>query len=117
MGLFNILNVPIQCLRCGLEYAGQIQFKFGATRHLEYQLGDTLAWGYNEEGKPHLPRVKVYGILQNDECPKCGVALEQQKDDEYDILVENDVLKSHTLMATYADYLADPEAEGGYAVL
>ncbi|MBD2769650.1 hypothetical protein IC235_17305 [Hymenobacter sp. BT664] len=117
MGFFNALNVPIQCLHCGQEYAGRIQFKFGATRQLEYQLGDTLAWGYNEEGKPHLPRVKVHGILENDECPKCGVVLEQQKDGEYDILVENDVLKSYSLMITYADYSADLATEGCYAIL
>ena len=117
MGLFNVLNAPIQCLHCGQEYAGRIQFKFGATRQLEYRLGDTLAWGYNERGKAHLPRVKVYGILENDECPNCGVVLEQQKDDEYDILVENDVLKSYSLMVTSADYFAEPGAEGCYAVL
>lgn len=117
MGLFNVLNVPIQCPQCGHEFEGRIQFKFGATRQLEYRLGDKLAWGYNEEGKPNLPSVKVYGILEEDECPKCGVAFEYQKDDEFDILVENDVLKAFSSMADYGDYLLDPEAEGGYAVL
>jgi hypothetical protein len=84
---------------------------------LEYRLGDTLAWGYNEIGVPLLPRVKAYGMIENSECPKCGVTLEPYQEDEYDVFIENDVLISVAPMAAYEDYLVDPKTEGDYKVL
>ena len=117
MGLFNVLNVAVRCPHCGQAYEARVQFNFGATRQLEYRLGDTLAWGYNEIGVPHLPRVKAYGMIENSECPKCGVTLETYKENEFDVFIENDVLMSVAPMAAYEDYLVDPKAEGDYKVL
>lgn len=116
MGFYNILHTPILCLSCIQTYNAKLQFKFGATRQLEYQLFDTLVWGYNENGKPHIPRVSVYAILENPICPICGVErLECQ--DEFDIRVEFDVLVAVEKMKGYSIYLVDPTTEGCYAIL
>ena len=117
MGLFNVLNATVQCPHCGREYEARVQFNFGATRQLEYRLGDILAWGYNEIGVPRLPRVKAYGMIENSEYPKCGVTLETYKENEFDVFIENDVPISVVPMAVYEDYLVNPKTKGDYKVL
>jgi hypothetical protein len=71
MGFFNELIVSVQCSDCNNVYETRIQFKFGATRQLEYKIGNKVIWGFNEIGKPDLTKVKVYGVLGDDVCPIC----------------------------------------------
>jgi hypothetical protein len=78
-----------------------IQFYFGATRNLVYNIGDKVAWGYNEEGQPGIPSVKVYGVLQDEICPVCGKINENQ---DYDVFLEYDVIKKIEKMADIRDY-------------
>ena len=86
---------------------GTYSIKFGATRQLEYRIGDKIAWGYNEIGKSGIAKVKVYGILEIDDCPKCG---NEEKNNKFDILIQEDVIKSISVMIEY-DYSENGEYE------
>jgi hypothetical protein len=67
MGLFNTLITEINCPNCGRKSQARIQFKFRNTGLLEYKIGDTIAWGGNEIGRPNIPRVKLYGVIESEE--------------------------------------------------
>lgn len=111
MGFFNDLVTDIQCSNCNNFYQARIQYKFGATRQLEYRLGDKIIWGYNEVGKPDISKVKVYGILGNDDCPICH---KRNQNEEFDIYLEKDVITKVDKMQDAKDFLI---AEGCYKVL
>jgi len=111
MGFFNELITTIHCPNCNNNYEARIQFKFGATRQLEYRIGDKIEWGYNEIGTPGIPRVKVFGIFGHGKCPACNA----DWDEEFDIYLEADVITGITRMIDIRDYLADNE--GCYHIL
>jgi len=101
MGAFNILNVKITCPNCHADYVGRIQFKFGETWQIEYEIGDKIKWGLNNKGKPDLEKVYVYGILENDGCPICS---SKNIESEYDLIVKNDVVTSVRPMQDHKIY-------------
>jgi hypothetical protein len=116
MGFFNILKTEIGCSNCGEPIPVNIQFKFGHTRQLEYQLREKLIWDRggkwrtNDVGKPDLPAVNVYGIAEDDVCPYCSRFYE----DEFDIRIEFDTIISVKMMSDYKNYLDYDEGEGCY---
>ncbi|WP_341839144.1 hypothetical protein [Chitinophaga caseinilytica] len=89
MGAFNILHAQIPCPACGKQTDVRIQFKFGDTWQLEYKIGDRIGWGGNATGKPGLPNVKVSGSLETTVCDTCSASFER---DEFDVLVQHDVI-------------------------
>jgi len=111
MSAFNILITELQCSNCKAFFKGRIQFKFGDTWQVEYKIGDKIMWGGNDIGKPGLKGVKVYGILESNHCPSCNYEILQN---EYDIFIENDVIKKIELLSDISDYLADEE--GNYRI-
>ena len=114
MGLFNTLNTEITCSNCSKPFPVYIQFKFGHTRQLEYQLGDKLYWDRggkwrtNDIGKPNLSAVNVYGIAEDSVCPHCS----RSNEEEFDIRVENDTIISFKTMTDYKNYLDYEEGAG-----
>ncbi len=44
MGMFNTVTAPISCGYCHTMQSQPIQFKYGRTYQIEYQLGDLLDW-------------------------------------------------------------------------
>jgi len=111
MGFFNELISKVQCSNCKTFYEARIQFKFGATRQLEYKIGDKIIWGFNEVGKPGITKAKVYGILGDEECPICH---NKNEHDEFDIFVEKDTVIEFSEMASLSDYNVN---EGSYRIL
>jgi len=111
MGAFNTLKTEILCINCNKLFPVEIQFKFGFTRQLEYQLHEKLIWtdGENKSkgdiGTPNLPTVNVYGIAENAVCPHCS----HFNMEEFDIRVEYDVLKEVNVMKDYQRYLSGDE--------
>jgi len=110
MGTYNVLNTIIKCKRCKYLLNVKVQFKFGDTWLYEYQLGDKINWGGNDKGEPNLAKVKAYGILSSGKCPNCGFTNEE----EYDIFIENDSIRSIAPLSNISDYNADEE--GNYYV-
>jgi len=111
MGFFNELIVSVQCSNCNHFYEARIQFKFGATRQLEYKIGDKIIWGFNEIGKSEMTEVKVYGVLDDDACPICN---NKNKNDEFDIYLEKDIITEITKMENFKDFFLN---DGHYNVL
>ena len=109
MSSFNVLIANIKCPNCENTYEGRVQFKYGDTWQLEYRIGDKLKWGGNEIGKPSAKKVKVYGILESDTCPVCAG---ENKNNEFDILVEDGVIVGVSKLINY-----DYQDEGKYIVL
>jgi hypothetical protein len=102
MGLFNTLLTALPCPNCSDIIEKQIQFKYGDTRLNEYRIGDRLRWGSNNEGQPGYKKVKVWATGVH--CPICGYDPEW---DEYEILIENDILISVTSLLNWDEYLAE----------
>lgn len=111
MSAFNILTAELQCYNCKVFYNSRIQFKFGDTWQIEYKIGDKIKWGGNDIGRPGLKEVKVYGILESNNCPSCNYEILQN---EYDIFIENDIIKKVELLSDINDYLIDEE--GNYRI-
>ena len=111
MGFFNELITKIECSNCHNFYEARIQFKFGATRQLEYRLGDEVIWGFNEIGIPEVTKVKVYGILGDEECPICH---NKNQNTEFDIYLAKDVITEITKMEELKDFFLN---DGHYKVL
>jgi len=116
MGLFNILNTEITCSTCSKPFSVRIQFKFGHTRQLEYQLREKLIWDgggkwrTNDIGQPNLPAVNVYGIAEEYVCPHCA----HPNEEEFDIRVEKDTIVSAKAMTDYKNYFDYEEGQGCY---
>ena len=111
MGFFNILTTEIVCPNCGAKSLVQIQFKYGQTRQLKYQLGDAILWGVNEIGSPVLTNVKAYGIAESTTCSVCN---EDKIPEEYDVFIKNNVLTGIVPIKGELEYLS---GEGEYVVL
>ncbi|WP_291913996.1 hypothetical protein [Chitinophaga sp. CB10] len=86
MGAFNVLIAEVLCPDCTKKHDGRIQFKFGNTWQLIYQVGDIIKWGGNDIGNSDLKKVKVYGIIESGLCPYCNNC---NIVDEYDILIKD----------------------------
>ena len=114
MGAYNRLHTPFTCPDCNQQFAGILQFKYGHTWQLNYHLEDTLQWGGNDIGSPDFKKVRVYGIMEVETCPLCHSFILQE---DYDILVENNTLKSITPLASMKDYLEAPAVDGDYIPL
>jgi len=110
MSAFNILNSEIKCSECTSTYIGKVQFKFGDTWQLEYKIGDRIKWGGNDIGKPGILKIKVYGVLEIDECPVCG---KENLNNEFDINIENDIIIGINPIDDINDYFID---EGNYKI-
>lgn len=104
MGAFNTLLTDVQCSDCSNFFKGRIQFKYGDTWQLEYALGGKLEWGGNDIGTPGTSRVKVYGSLENDTCPICH---KPNIHNEFDIYVENDIIKKAEVMTSIQNYYSN----------
>jgi len=104
MSAFNILRAKIKCPNCNVEYTGYLQFKFGDTWLLEYNIGDKIKWGGNDIGRPGLAEVRVYGILEDNTCPNCR---KNNPQEEYDIIVLKDVIDHINIIHDINDYLTD----------
>ncbi len=78
----------------------QIQFKFGDAWLHRYEVGDTIAWGGNDIGRPGLRRVFVKGSVVGPE----GVR-------HYVVQIENDVITAWLPMDTHmkAQFDASPD--------
>ncbi|MGH9155738.1 MAG: hypothetical protein ACRD1K_07905 [Acidimicrobiales bacterium] len=82
------MTAVAKCPNCGETSEKRIQFAYGDTWQLEYQVGERLGWGGNDKGVPGAARVIVRGFAED--CADCGSG------EEFDILVENDVLMGAT---------------------
>jgi endogenous inhibitor of DNA gyrase (YacG/DUF329 family) len=85
MGAFNTVSIRLKCPSCGIPITMPVQYKYGDTWQLNYELGDIIKWGGNDEGERGHCHVVVDGIATG-KCPECG------HDNERDIYVhiEND---------------------------
>ncbi|HEY3329121.1 MAG TPA: hypothetical protein VGK19_03795 [Capsulimonadaceae bacterium] len=70
MGSFNILNARTACAVCRNVVDFEIQFKYGHTRQIGYNLGDKLVWNGNNVGEPGYENVLIAGIAGP--CPSCA---------------------------------------------
>lgn len=86
-----------------------IQFKFGDTWQNQYLIGDLIRWGGADIGMPGLDKVKVYGISELDKCPSC----QQPIFDEYEIIVEKDIIKYINPIFNLEDYDSN---DGNYVI-
>ena len=114
MGFFNELITKMDCSNCNKSYEFRIQFKYGATRQLEYRLGDKIIWGYNEVGEPNASNVKVYGISSKQECPFCHHMEQNEQFNEFDIYLKDDVITHFDTMQDLKDYFS---GEGTHKLL
>jgi hypothetical protein len=105
MGAFNTLNAQTSCPICGRTGIFDIQFKYGHTWQLDYEIGDRLRWGGNDKGIPGHTKVLVEGI--GGPCPHCGAEFV-----EVAILAENDILKAAIPLHHWTT-----STEEGYTVL
>lgn len=110
MGAYNVLKIDVQCINCDNVFEGRIQFKFGDTWQNVYSIGEKIKWGGADIGEPGYDKVKVYGVLEEDRCPICGIPLEY----EYDIIIERDIIKYIIPLISLEDYSSD---DGNYKLL
>ena len=71
MGAYNEVLGTAECPRCHNNLETTVQFKYAATAHHVYHLGDILTWGGNDIGVPGLAEVLVDGEGVGP-CPRCG---------------------------------------------
>ena len=92
MGWFNLLSYNRKCSNCGEHHATYIQFEYGFTRLLEYQMGDKIKWdgSIHNIGNPTAHKVKVLGLFQINNCPSCGYLLPEY----INILIESRIIKT-----------------------
>ena len=129
MGLFNVLSVAITCKQCSHLYIDRIQFKHGAVRQYEYNLGDELYWEPPTNrwasdinlGKQLPGEVLVYGISELEGCPICGFKNINdyqathtyfENEVEYDIILVDNILNAFRPLQDYDVYLVD-DGHGG----
>lgn len=106
MGAFNTLRALAVCTFCNKESEYEIQFKYGNKRQYEYQLGDVLRWGGNDEGVEGAKRVVVDGA--SSPCKHCG------KEIDHLIYIEQDVIMGIEVNAGQYDFSS---SKGYYLVL
>lgn len=107
MSAYNMLKTKVRCSNCANIYNGLIQFKFGDTWQFEYNIGDKIKWGGNDIGKPGITEVKVYGILDSDECPACK---KENTSTEYDIIIKSDIIVKVNPISDAKEYFIKEES-------
>lgn len=103
MGAFNILKVKAPCPSCGAIAHFEIQFKYGRTWQIEYQLGNAIRWGGNDVGEASLEKVAVEAI--GGPCPHCNEDFL-----EFDIIIEKNIIISVIPIKSPREF----ESESGY---
>lgn len=106
MSAFNTVQGETICPSCRQMGVFKIQFKYGHTWQLNYQLGDTLRWGGNDVGISTAKKVAVEGIA--DKCPACGRDML-----EFDVIIVGNVLSELIGVGETRNI----ESELGYRVL
>jgi len=116
MGSYNILITDIQCPGCGKKNEAHIQFKYANTWQHKYRIGDALLWSNTryDLGSASIRRVKAYGIIESTQCTFCN---ENILPEEYDVFIEDNVLRSCGTIEDPEDYLQYSPGEGCYFVL
>lgn len=104
MGLFNILLAVVVCPDCKEKSIGRLQFKFGNTFQLLYNIGDTITWGGNDYGNADLNEVKAYGILESTTCPICN---KDNIPEDYDIFFKQSVIIDASPIASIEEYVTN----------
>ncbi len=100
MGAFNTLLVTLTCENCHHKQQEKMQFKFGDTWQFIYHIGDRLTWGGNDQGRPGIPLVKVWGFLEAEHCSRCSHPYFQ----DYDIMISYDIIRSVKKAERVTDY-------------
>jgi predicted RNA-binding Zn-ribbon protein involved in translation (DUF1610 family) len=90
MSLYSRLHIEQQeeCPNCNSMINRTVQFAYGNTRLVNYEVGQTLQWGGNDVGERGHVRVRVSGHAEP--CPRCG----HLPDTLYEVLIEEDRLVS-----------------------
>jgi len=86
MSAFNTVTGQTTCPICGERGEFEIQFKYGKTWQLKYNLGDAIQWGGNEIGNPDFKKVSVEGI--SNACFSCGRDML-----EFDVIIIDNIIK------------------------
>lgn len=102
MGAFNVLQVRTRCPLCKEQVELRLQFKYGDTWQLEYELGDQLRWGGNDIGKPDANRVVLDAPAEP--CPNCGFGA------DFEIFVENGKIEKFQPASHEYDFAAHHES-------
>jgi hypothetical protein len=91
MPAYNVVAAAEEtaCPVCGLLQRRPVQFTFGETWQLEYEIGDRIKWGANDSGEPGHAKVAVAGY--GEPCARCGAS---DPVDRYDIIIEDDTITS-----------------------
>lgn len=105
MGLYNKLEISIECEKCHKEFNGQLQFKVGDVDLNKYVIGDSIKTQI-KDGELKEKEITAYGILENAICPVCGYS----NPEEYDIIIKNLTIISYNKMLDYSPYAS---FEGG----
>jgi len=88
MGVFNRFIVDERCSACGQIVDNAYQFKFGSRGQYDYQQGDTLQWGANDQGDPGQPDVVVDCLQEG--CPNCGFGYDSSDANGFRLRIQND---------------------------
>ncbi|BBH70555.1 hypothetical protein ACTI_72400 [Actinoplanes sp. OR16] len=104
---FNVLTIDETCPACAHQIRRRVQFKYGELWAHEYELGDTLRWGVNEEGSP-ARLVRVEGVPEA--CSLCG----DDPEWVYDIVIRDNVIESAARSTTVNPFA---ETENDYIVV
>lgn len=103
MGAFNTVSAKQSCPSCNKINEVAIQFKYGDTWQIKYQLGDRLKWGGNDTGEPGAKRVVLDAIAED--CPACGA---EGKDCE--VWIEEDRIASIRPVSGKYDFVKNHES-------
>jgi hypothetical protein len=105
MGAFNTLHTPINCTNCAHSFDIRVQFKFGEVWQYQYYLKNKIKCRSNDNRFSGHFKVEVYGIAENVKCPYCEYA----NSEEYDILIEDNVIRKIEVIKDIRKYEEDPE--------
>ncbi len=85
MSAYNTLTTQVICPSCKKKVQVQLQYKYGDSWQINYEVGQTIKWGGNDYGSPAL---KVIVDAISEDCPLCGF------DDigDFEILLKKDVI-------------------------
>jgi len=101
MGMYNLLDLVLECPRCGLIGAAEAEFRFGFRNLDRYVLGDRLRWTDDPEttrGRPTDGNFTGEGYV---ECSVC------RRDFWIDIEVRHDRLVAATIDRNKPGYITE----------
>ena len=102
MSAFNTLVAELPCPNCVRQVHMRVQFKYGDSWQVEYQLGDKIRWGGNDVGEPGHRRGVVDGA--GEPCPQCGSS------GDFEILLEADRIDRVAVASGRYDFVGQDEA-------